>query len=301
MIGLCLSGWISSPVALVLGILFAITLGNPWPKPTKKYASSLLQLSVMGLGAGMNLSIIIHAGFYGMGYTFFSILVILLAGLLLGKWMKVSKNTALLISVGTAICGGSAIAAVAPVIRARPQEISFSLAIIFFLNAVALVLFPPVGHIASLSPEAFGLWSALAIHDTSSVVGAAISYGNGALEVATPIKLARALWIVPLTFALAWTTNKSKSDEGPIKKPWFILGFVILAAFFSWFPGAQNFGASIASISKRTLILTLFLIGSGLSRSTIRSVGYRPMLQGATLWLLVSIISLQLIRMRLLI
>jgi uncharacterized integral membrane protein (TIGR00698 family) len=214
--------------------------------------------------------------------------------------MKVERDAGLLISVGTAICGGSAIAAVAPVLHAKEHEISIALATVFLLNAVALVIFPPIGHAAGLGQEAFGLWSALAIHDTSSVVGAGLAYGPRALEVATTVKLARALWIVPLTLGIGWLVarrGKTSSNAPPVKKPWFIAGFLVMAALATFAPALQAPGHLVATIARRMLVLTLFLIGAGLSREALRSVGLRPFMQGLVLWLLVGSMGLAAVKL----
>jgi uncharacterized integral membrane protein (TIGR00698 family) len=228
-------------------------------------------------------------------------------GLLLGRFLKVDRDAGLLISVGTAICGGSAIAAAAPVLRARPHQVSVALATVFLLNGVALVLFPPIGHLAGLGQNAFGLWAALAIHDTSSVVGAGLAYGPRALAVATTVKLARALWIVPMTLALGYMvarrqkqTGEAAGESGPVKKPWFIGGFLLMAALVTWVPGLQRPGHFVALGAHHVLVLTLFLIGAGLSREALRTVGFRPFIQGLALWLIVASLGLGAVRMGLL-
>jgi uncharacterized integral membrane protein (TIGR00698 family) len=243
----------------------------------------------------MNLRAVAKAGLQGLGYTAISLVLVLALGWWLARWLKVERDAGLLISVGTAICGGSAIAAVAPVLRAREQAISVALATVFLLNAVALVLFPPIGRAAGLGQEAFGLWSALAIHDTSSVVGAGLAYGPRALEVATTVKLARALWIVPLTLGIGWLVTRrgaAAADAPLVKKPWFIAGFLVMAALVSFVPVLHAPGHLVAVAARRLLVLTLFLIGAGLSREALRSVGLRPFLQGLVLWLLVGSLGL---------
>lgn len=293
---LALFPFATSAGALVAGILIAVFFGNPYP--TKKYTHRLLAFSVVGLGAGMNLDVVLRAGIHGFGYTLVSILVIFALGLLLTKLFKVEEEVALLITVGTAICGGSAIAAVTPVLRARPASVSVALGVVFILNAIALIVFPTIGHSLNLSERAFGLWSALAIHDTSSVVGATVSYGKEAAEIGTTVKLTRALWIVPLVLIIGWIKNKGeKATVGAAKKPWFIFGFIIAAAIVTWMPSLQAAGRMVEFLAKRTLILTLFFIGLELSRDTLRKVGLKPLVLGVVLWLLISIGSLSAIQL----
>ena len=292
---LALAPFTPAAAALVGGALLALTLGNPLQATTKAWTPRLLPLAVVGLGADMNLRAVARAGLHGLGYTALGLLLVLVLGWILGRLLKVEGQTGLLISVGTAICGGSAIAAVAPVLRAREQEISVALATVFLLNALALVVFPPLGHAAGLGQEAFGLWSALAIHDTSSVVGAGLAYGPRALEVGTTVKLARALWIVPLTLALGWLAPRRASapaDAPPVKKPWFIAGFLAVAALVTFLPALAPVGHAVAFGARRLLVLTLFLIGAGLSREALRRVGLRPLILGVTLWLLVASLGL---------
>jgi uncharacterized integral membrane protein (TIGR00698 family) len=258
----------------------------------------------------MNLGTVARVGLHGLGYTAVSLTLVMVAGLLLGRFLKVDRDAGLLISIGTAICGGSAIAAAAPVLRARPHQVSVALATVFLLNGVALVLFPPIGHLAGLSQNAFGLWAALAIHDTSSVVGAGLAYGPRALAVATTVKLARALWIVPMTLGLGfWVARRQKlagavgtegEDALPVKKPWFIGGFLLVAAVVTWIPGLQPAGHFVAMGAHHVLVLTLFLIGAGLSREALRTVGFRPFIQGLALWLVVASLGLGAVRMGLL-
>jgi len=292
---LALAPFTPAAAALVGGALLAVTLGNPLQGHTRTWTQRLLPLAVVGLGADMNLRAVAKAGLHGLGYTALSIALVLALGWWLARLMKVERDAGLLISVGTAICGGSAIAAVAPVLRAKEHEISVALATVFLLNAAALVIFPPMGHAAGLGQEAFGLWSALAIHDTSSVVGAGLAYGPRALEVATTVKLARALWIVPLTMAIGWWVARQapvSADAAPLKKPWFIAGFLAMAALVTFVPDLHTPGHLVAVAARRVLVLTLFLIGAGLSREALRSVGLRPFLQGLALWLIVGALGL---------
>jgi uncharacterized integral membrane protein (TIGR00698 family) len=277
-------------LGLTSGVAVALVLGNPHAARTRPLTSRLLAWSVIGLGAAMNLRTVARVGLQGFGYTVVGILLTLALGALLGCWLKVRRNTGILVSVGTAICGGSAIAAAAPVIHADEEETSVSLATVFLLNASALLIFPLIGHALALGERAFGLWAALAIHDTSSVVGAASAYGGEALVVATTTKLARALWIVPLTLALgAWTTRREhrEAGHGKAKRPWFILGFLAAAALVTYLPALRPAGALVAKMAGRMLVLTLFLLGLGLSRASIAKVGLRPFLHGISLWLLV--------------
>lgn len=285
-------GWRGLPAwaGLVAGVLISLLAGNPYAARTRPLTARLLAVSVVGLGAAMNLKTVALVGVQGFGYTAVGITVALGLGLLLGRWLRVGASTSLLVSVGTAICGGSAIAAVAPVIHADEEDTSLALATVFLLNAAALLIFPAIGQALELGPRAFGLWAALAIHDTSSVVGATSAYGAEALVVGTTTKLARALWIVPVTLALgAWVARRAHAARGPVKakRPWFILGFLAAAALVTYLPVLQPAGAVVAVAAKRSLVLTLFLLGLGLSREGLRRVGPRPLLQGVALWLLV--------------
>jgi uncharacterized integral membrane protein (TIGR00698 family) len=289
----CISPWSSSATALLLGIVLSIFIGNPFTDTTKAISQKLLAYSIIGLGAGMNLITVGQAGLSGLSYTIISISLTLILGIILGKIMKSDGETSVLISVGTAICGGSAIAAVAPAIKAKSQSITVALGTVFLLNAVALMIFPFIGHYFILTQEQFGLWSALAIHDTSSVVGAGLQYGPEALKIGTTVKLARALWIVPLTFLISYLNRKKTSqDTANTKKPWFILGFLIMAAIFTWLPQLKNLGHYIELVARKGFILTLFFIGTNLSWQTLKSVGLRPLAQGLILWLIVSILAL---------
>ncbi len=292
----CLWPEVPSAAALVLGIFLALTLENPYLSRTKKLTKSLLAWSVMGLGAGMNLLVVARVGMSGIVYTMSGIALTLLLGLGLGRIFKVDRIISILTSVGTAICGGSAIAAAAPVLHAKSEEVSVSLGIVFMLNALALFLFPWIGHALHMEQVPFGLWSALAIHDTSSVVGATLQYGPQALEVGTTVKLARALWIVPVTLGLGWWQSRShKTTQQNVAKPappWFIGGFLLAAAVVTFIPSLQPAGHVIELIARRTLVLTLFLIGANLTRATLKSVGLSPLLQGVCLWLLTASVSL---------
>lgn len=291
----CFTGWLGSATALALGIFFAVVLGNPDSALTRKWTHPLLSLSVVGLGAGMDLGVIGRVGLQGVGYTVVGIATALLIGSLLGRWLQTERDTSLLISVGTAICGGSAIAAVAPVIRAKHHEVTVALGIVFLLNAVALLLFPVLGHQLGLSEGQFGLWSALAIHDTSSVVGATLQYGPQALAIGTTVKLARALWIVPLAFVIGLirtAKNAAANAAGKSRKPWFILGFLLAAAVVTWQPSLRPLGQKIESVARLSLVLTLFFIGGNLNRDTLKAVGIKPFIQGILLWIVMAAGSL---------
>jgi uncharacterized integral membrane protein (TIGR00698 family) len=284
-IGAFASG-MSAGFALVAGVGFALTLGNPWPRETRPLAQRLLMASVVGLGAGMNLDLVTRVGLHGLAYTALGIGCALGVGTALGRRLGVSRDTSLLISVGTAICGGSAIAAVAPVLRAKDHDVSMALVTVFLLNGVALFLFPAIGHRLHLSQDSFGLWCALAIHDTSSVVGAAAQYGERALDVATAAKLARALWIVPVTFFVATLRARTGRAEPRARPPWpwFVAGFLGVAALVTYVPVLHETGRLAAELAHRGLSVTLFLIGLGLSQSALRELGPRPMLQAVALW-----------------
>jgi uncharacterized integral membrane protein (TIGR00698 family) len=292
---LALAPFTPAAAALLGGAFLALTVGNPWLARTRAWTHRLLPLAVVGLGADMNLRAVAQAGLHGLGYTALSLALVLLLGWALARFLRVEGNSGLLISVGTAICGGSAIAAVAPVLRAKEHEISVALATVFLLNAAALLIFPPLGHAVGLGQEAFGLWSALAIHDTSSVVGAGLAFGPRALEVATTVKLARALWIVPLTLGIGWLVarrGEASPDAPPVKKPWFIGGFLLVAAVVTFVPALGAPGHLVGLAARRVLVLTLFLIGAGLSREALRSLGLRPFLLGLLLWLIVGALGL---------
>jgi uncharacterized integral membrane protein (TIGR00698 family) len=292
---LTLLPWVSAGAALLAGIAVALTLGNPFAARTRPLAHRLLTASVIGLGAGMDLAVVGRVGLHGLGYTAVGIASALAIGTLLGRGLGVSRDTGLLVTVGTAICGGSAIAAVAPTIGAKDHDVSMALVSVFLLNAVALFLFPLVGHHLHMGQDAFGLWCALAIHDTSSVVGAASQYGERALEVATSAKLARALWIVPVTFAIALQRARASrtapggsaaTPAAKPKRPWFIAGFVAVSALVTFVPALRPAGLLVSSGAHRLLASTLFLIGLGLTRPALRSIGVRPFAQAVLLWII---------------
>lgn len=285
----CLTPFVTPPIALALGVAFALTLGHPFPRPAARATRYLLQASVIALGFGMNLAQVYKAGRTGLLFTIASILGTLVLGFLAGRAMGVTPATAHLISSGTAICGGSAIAAVGPVLGASDEEMSVSLGTVFILNAIALFLFPPVGAALGLTQTQFGVWAAIAIHDTSSVVGAASRYGAEALLVATPVKLARALWIVPLALATA-ALFRRKAGRAAI--PWFILFFLLASVIRTYAEAPPELWAGITRGARIGLTVTLFLIGAGMSRQALRSVGARPLVLGVFLWIAISLASL---------
>jgi len=281
----CLSPLASPPIALLIGIAIAQFIGHPYLHLNHKATHILLQVSVVGLGFGMSVNSAIHAGKQGILFTIISIIGTLVTGYLLGRLLKIEKKTSYLIAAGTAICGGSAIAAVSPVIKAEEKQMSVALGTVFILNSIALFLFPFIGHLLHLSQTQFGLWCAIAIHDTSSVVGAASKYGNNALEIATTVKLARALWIIPVAFL---STFLFKNRTGKVKIPYFIGLFILAMIINTYVPGVSAVNHYITGIAKAGLTLTLFLIGCGLSKKVLQSVGVKPLLQGVVLWVLIS-------------
>jgi len=285
------SGFLSPAIALTLGLAFGATLTHPYAADSRKLSKFLLQASVVALGFGMNLHEVVRAGRAGFLYTAAGITLALLLGITLGRLLRVRSTPAFLISAGTAICGGSAIAAVGPITQASDDEMAVSLGTVFILNSIALLLFPLVGWRLHLSQEQFGLWSALAIHDTSSVVGATARYGAIALLVGTTVKLARALWIVPLSLGTAVV----KKSESRVQWPWFIAFFCVAAVINTYVPGISDLTKSLSKLGRLGLTATLFLIGTGISRATLREVGVRPLLQGVLLWLLVGGTSLWLV------
>ena len=285
----CLTPWISPPIALFLGLAFALTLGSPFPVFNKKASKYLLQIAVIGLGFGMNLHESLKAGTDGILFTIISVVSVIIIGILVGKFYKVDKVTSYLISSGTAICGGSAIAAVGPIVRADESQMSVSLATVFVLNAIALFIFPTIGQWLNLSQIQFGTWAAIAIHDTSSVVGAGSAYGEEALKVATTVKLTRALWIIPLSI---FTTFYFKSKGDKLYIPWFILFFIIAMLLNTYLYIPTKITSSIVAVSRQCLTLTLFFIGAGLSRNTLKNVGSKPLLLGISLWIFIGLVSL---------
>ena len=286
-----LSCWCTPPVMLFLGLAYALICGQGYPSFNKKMSKMLLQYSVVGLGFGMNLHESLASGKEGMTFTIISVIGTLAIGMLIGrKLLKVDRETSYLISSGTAICGGSAIAAVGPVIKAKPANMSVALAVVFILNAIALFIFPSIGHWIGMTQQEFGTWAAIAIHDTSSVVGAGAAYGEEALEVATTIKLTRALWIIPLALV---TSLIFKSKDSKITIPWFILYFIIAILLNTFvLDSVPQVGTVVSGIARRFLTLTMFFIGASLSMDVLRAVGIRPLIQGVLLWIVISVGSL---------
>ena len=288
------SSWVTPPVALFLGLLFALLCGQAYPKFNKKCSKKLLQYSVIGLGFGMNLQDSLQSGKEGMAFTIISVIGTMIIGWFIGrKVLKVNRDTSYLISSGTAICGGSAIAAVGPVLKAKDTEMSVALGTIFILNAIALFIFPAIGHALNMDQTQFGTWAAIAIHDTSSVVGAGAAYGEEALKVATTIKLTRALWIIPLALVTSFIF-KVKGQK--ISIPWFILFFVLAMIFNTYVLSLSETGTMIGSFinsfARKSLTITLFFIGASLSTSVLKAVGLKPLIQGVMLWLVISVSTL---------
>lgn len=286
---LALSGFISGPIALILGFVFASIFENPFMTQTRKGINYLLKVAIVGLGFGMELFETIKTSKEGFTITLLSIVLTITLGMLLIKLMKVDQKLGHLISSGTAICGGSAIAAVSPVIKADAKTISIALAVVFFLNSIALLIFPSIGHFFEMTQNQFGLWSAIAIHDTSSVVGAALEYGDEALQTATTVKLARTLWIIPLSI-FSMFLFKVKGEK--IKVPYFILIFIAVIILNSFMNIPAFISENIVMISKRLLVLTLFLVGTTISFKDLKAIGLKPILFAVILWVSISIFSL---------
>ncbi len=297
---LTLMPFVTPAMALFMGLVYALILGNPIPSMAKKTSKYLLQVAVVCLGFGMNLHDSLASGSEGMLFTIVSVTAVMIVGYFVGKLLRVDSKTSYLISSGTAICGGSAIAAVAPIVRADDNSMSVALGTVFVLNAIALFIFPPIGHWLGMTQEQFGEWAAIAIHDTSSVVGAGEAYDvtyfpgheGKALQVATLIKCTRALWIIPLALVTTFIFREKRSR---ISIPWFIFLFVLAMIVNTYLAIPSDITRSIVWFAKKGLCMTLFLIGSGLSLSSIRSVGIAPMLQGAVLWLVIALLSLAVI------
>ena len=285
------SSWVTPPLALFLGLAFALLCGQAYPKFNKKVSKKLLQYSVVGLGFGMNLQASLASGKEGMLFTIVSVVGTMLIGTFIGwKILKVNRDTSYLISAGTAICGGSAIAAVGPVIKAKDSDMSVALATIFVLNAIALFIFPVFGHWLGMTEQEFGTWAAIAIHDTSSVVGAGAAYGEEALQVATTIKLTRALWIIPLALV---TSFIFKGKDRKISIPWFILWFIVAMLINTYaLDNVPEVGKAISGLARKGLIITMFFIGASLSTDVLKAVGIKPLVQGVLLWIVISIGSL---------
>ena len=288
----CVSPFASSPVALALGIAFTIIIGNPYEQKVHKYIHLLLQISIVGLGFGLQLDEAMKAGRDGITLTIMSITTVMVLGYFLGKFLKIERPLSYLISVGTAICGGSAIAAVTPIIKPTTKQMSLALAIVFTLNSVALFIYPAIGHLLNMTQEQFGLWCAIGIHDTSSVVGAANKYGDIALKVATTVKLSRALWIIPMSL-LTMVLFKTKGAK--IKIPWFIGYFIIAILLHTYFPIFEGFSHIATTAAKSGLNLTLFFIGSTISIATLKTISWKPLFLAIVLWVIISVGSLLMI------
>jgi uncharacterized integral membrane protein (TIGR00698 family) len=289
---LCLSPWVDPPMALLMGVLIAQTIGHPYIHLNHKATSTLLKIAVVGLGFGMNLQNAFVVGKEEFFFTAFFVCFTLLTGALLGKLLKVNSTISYLIACGTAICGGSAIAAVAPVIKSDEKQMTVALGVVFILNAIALVIFPTIGRTFMLTQYDFGLWAAYSIHDTSSVVGASFKYGSEALETATTVKLGRALWIIPLTIG---TVLFTKSEGKKIHIPYFIAFFILAMCISTYWPQHIEIYGILVAIAKKGLTVSLFLIGASLSFRTLKSVGWKPLAQGISLWIITSIVSLVII------
>lgn len=299
---LTLLPFMSPALSLFLGLAYALILGNPMPKMAKKTSKYLLQVSVVFLGFGMNLQDSLASGKEGMMFTIFSVVAVMLIGALVGRLLKIDSKTSYLISSGTAICGGSAIAAVSPIVKANDNQMSVALGTIFILNSIALFIFPPIGYWLGMTQEQFGEWAAIAIHDTSSVVGAGESFDKTyfpgsegvALQMATLIKCTRALWIIPLAFI---TTLIFREKNCKITIPWFIILFVLAMIINTYFSLPADMTSFLVWFAKKGMSMTLFLIGSGLSLDVIRYVGFKPLIQGVLLWLVIASVSLLVIMM----
>ena len=292
---LCLIPGITPQIGLLLGITFALTLGNPWHKRVSHYSKILLQIAVVGIGFGLNFANILNTAQYAAWFTAITIAATMFVGMLLGKLFHVKNKTSLLISAGTAICGGSAIAAMAPTINAKNKHTTVALASVFLLNSGALLLLPIIGRYFEIPKETFGIWAAMAIHDTSSVIGATVDYGSAALALGITVKLTRALWIVPLTFTVSCFRKKKKKSSAPF--PAFLLAFLAASLLNTFVPQGAFLWTFGAAIAKQLLTLTLFLVGSGLTRNLIRKVGLRAFAQALLLWIFICITTLLAIKL----
>lgn len=287
---LCMCSFVTAPMALFCGILLAF-LKIERPFKFKKYSSPLLQYSVVLMGFGMSLQQVIEVSSKGIVLTACSVLLVFLFGMLLGRLLKVDRNTAMLISSGTAICGGSAIAAVSPIIKAKDNQISFALTVVFVLNALALFIFPPIGRALNMGEVDFGYWSAIAIHDTSSVVGAGAAYGPDALQTAVTVKLARTLWIIPLSFLVLFINRKHDANKGKVKIPWFILYFVVAILIAFLLPQFSELYTNLAFLGRRGMVVALFMIGCGFSFEDLKKAGWRSFVLGVLLWIVIAVSS----------
>ena len=297
----CLTPWSSPPVALILGAAIALSLGNPFPNESKNYSKILLQVSVVLLGFAMDLHQVLEAGQKGMAFALISIACVFLLGWGIQRLLNVRPTTSLLVSTGTAICGGSAIAAMSSALDAPQEDVSVSVGTVFLLNAVALLIFPPIGRALRLSPDQFGTWAGIAIHDVSSVVGAAATFGSGALATATAVKLSRVLYLIPITLLAAFIQSRGEdpspgkpSTKAPI--PWFIGLFLVASLARTYLHPIQPFADPVKLVASAGFSLSLFLIGSGLTVATLRQVGVRPLIQGVALWFFISVSSLAVVK-----
>lgn len=284
----CLFPFVKPAVGLILGIAFALIVENPWYKTTDRFSKTLLQIAVIGLGFNLNITDVLEEGINAIWFTISAISLTMLVGTFLGRFIGTGKRISILISTGTAICGASAIAAMAPAIKCKGQHVAVAMVTIFVLNGIALIIFPTLGHWLGLSDNDFGTWAALSIHDTSSVAGAAIAYGSGSVETALTVKLTRALWILPLVFVVGYL------QRGAIKVafPLFLIGFLLAATLTSFVPECKVVWEFLGNVSKQLLSVTLLLVGCGLTRRLLHKVGVKPLIQGTMLWLFISIVSL---------
>ena len=286
---LCLTPYVSAASALLLGLGFALWLKNPFEAQSATWGGYLLKTSVIGLGFGINIQVLLKAGQENIGTTTLFVVGVLLLGYFSGKILKIDRLISLLVSVGTAICGGSAIAAVGSVMKANASQLSMATGVVFLLNAVALFVFPTIGHWAGLSQAQFGTWAAIAIHDTSSVVGAAAKYGDEALRVASITKMLRILWIIPVSLFLVLRFAENRES---FKIPSFIIGFVLASCLFSFVPLPADLFKNLYLVAKQGLVASLFLIGAGISLQAVRQVGAKVLVQAVVLWVTVSVVSL---------
>lgn len=284
----CLFPFVKPAIGLVLGIAFALIVGNPWHRTTDKWNKYLLQISVVGLGFSLDITHVLEEGLNAIWFTISAIALTMLVGVFLGHAFRTGKKTSILISTGTAICGASAIAAMAPAIKSKSNHVAVAMATIFVLNGLALILFPIFGKLLGLSSQNFGLWAAMAIHDTSSVAGAAIAYSPESVSTALTVKLTRALWILPLTFVVGYLQRGTRRVAFPL----FLIGFLLAATISNLLPQLHTYWNLIFDGAKQLLSVTLFLVGAGLTRKLIVKVGIRPFIQGLVLWLFISIVSL---------
>jgi uncharacterized integral membrane protein (TIGR00698 family) len=280
---------VDAPIALFVGLIYVFAFKLPYPKFNKKASKYLLQVSVVGLGFGMSIDRALQSGGQGMAFTIVSVIGVMVMGVLIGYWMHLNRKTAYLISSGTAICGGSAIAAVGPVVHANDKEMVVSLGVIFILNAIALFIFPPLGRMFEMTDQQFGTWAAIAIHDTSSVVGAGAAFSDAACDIATVVKCTRALWIIPLAFATMFIFRDKNKVKVSI--PWFILLFVVAMLITSYCNLPEALTTAIVYMAKKLLVVTLFFIGANLSLATIKEVGFKPLLLAILLWIIIGVAS----------